>query len=78
MKATAQEITNDDARAISMGADAIPPDEVIAEPNLSDFVAPAYLVRTAPALAAAFTELLAALRDLNARFIRERTVEVQA
>jgi hypothetical protein len=78
VRATAQEITNDDARAVKMGADSLPPDEVIVEPNPSDYVAPAYLAKTAPELAGAFAELLVTLRDLNARFAGARTVEVQA
>jgi hypothetical protein len=79
VRATAQEITKDDERAVKMGAEPIAPDEVIAEPNPSDYIAPAYLTRTAPpTLAGAFAELLTDLRDLNARFAGERTVEVQA
>lgn len=78
VKATAQEITNDDAKAAEMGMDAIPPDEVIAEPNPSEYVAPPYLDKTVPQLAGAFGELLGALRDLNAHFAGDRTVEVQA
>jgi hypothetical protein len=78
VKATAQKITEDDALATKMGADAIPPDEVIVEPSPEDYVAPAYLTKTAPELSGAFGEMLVALRDLNSRFVGDRTVEAQA
>jgi hypothetical protein len=78
VRATAEQITMDDARAARMGVDSIPTDEVISEPNPSDYVAPPYLRQTAPELASTFAELLSDLRDLNARFAGERTLEVQA
>jgi hypothetical protein len=76
VKATAGMITADDAFAGEKGI--VPPDEVIAEPNPADYLSPSYLKSTAPHLAAEFGELLEKLRDLNARFVGRRTVEVQA
>jgi hypothetical protein len=78
VKATAQAIANDDALAVETGSDPIPADEVIVEPNPAEYVAPGYLQKTAPHLVPAFGELLDMLRDLNARFAGERTVEAQA
>ena len=78
VKATAQVITDDDALAVVTGSDSIPADEVIAEPNPAEYVAPHYLQKTAPHLAPAFGELLGMLCNLNARFAGERTVEAQA
>ena len=78
VKATAQVITDDDAWAVVTGSDRIPADEVIAEPNPVEYVAPHYLQKTAPHLAPAFGELLGKLCNLNARFAGERTVEAQA
>lgn len=65
VKATAQVIT-DDAWAVVTGSDSIPADEVIAEPNPAEYVAPHYLQKTAPHLAPAFGELLGMLCNLNA------------
>ena len=78
VKATAQVITDDDAWAVVTGSDRIPADEVIAEPNPVEYVAPHYLQKTAPHLAPEFGELLGKLCTLNARFAGERTVEAQA
>jgi hypothetical protein len=78
VKATAQGIADDDARAVVMGSDSIPADEMIAEPNPAEYVAPHHLQKTAPHLAPALGEFLGMLRDLNARFAGERTVEAQA
>jgi len=78
VKATAQAITDDDARAVATGSGSVPADEVIAEPNPAEYVAPHYLQKTAPHLAHAFGELLGMLCNLNARFAGKRTVEAQA
>lgn len=77
VKATAQTIADDDARAAA-GCDPIRAEEVIVEPNPSEYIAPDYLQKTAPQLARAIGELFDLLRDLTARFVGERTVEVQA
>lgn len=79
VEATARAINSDDARAVAQGEDLAPADEVVAEPDPSDYLAPEYLAKTGtPELAGAFQVLLDELRDLNRRFARERTVEVQA
>ncbi len=78
VKATAQLIEDDDARAVVAGLDSIPTDEVIVEPNPAEYLAPDYLQKTSPHLAPAFGELLGMLRDLNAVFVGQRTVEAQA
>jgi hypothetical protein len=78
VKTTAQVIADDNARTVAAGSDSIPADEVITEPNPAEYVAPDYLQKTAPDLAPAFGELLGMLRDLNARFAGERTIEAQA
>jgi hypothetical protein len=75
---TARGITSDDGLAVEAGLDVIPPDEIIAEPNLADYLAPSYLSKTAPHLAGPFEDLLERLQDLNARFTGDRTVETQA
>jgi hypothetical protein len=56
----------------------IPADERIVERDPSEYDCPAYLRKTAPSMAGEFAELLAELRELNARFAGERTVDVQA
>src|SRR4051812_17871751 len=76
--ATAQAIVDDDAFAAETGAGFIPPDEVIVEPNPTDYMPPTYLETTAPHLAGAFGDLLGLLRDLNARFVGDLTLDVQA
>jgi len=78
VKALVEGITVDDQRAIAVGLDAIPIDELIVEPEPTDYVAPDYLQKTAPCLAEEFGELLRMLRELNTKFAGERTVEAQA
>ncbi len=78
VKATAQAIADDGARTVATGSESIPADEVIAEPNPAEYVAPHFLQKTAPHLAPAFGELLGMLCNLNARFAGERTVEALA
>src|SRR5262245_55850428 len=74
IKATAQLISADDARAIKAGLGAIPADEVIDAPNPAEYCCPSYLQKTAPHLAPAFGELIGMLRDFNALFAGERTL----
>lgn len=77
VKATSQLIVNDSPRALNP----IPTDELIVDPNGADYIAPDYLLKTttrAPYLESEFAELLVMLRDLNARFVGERTVDAQA
>ena len=78
IKATARLITDDNALAVARGLGSIPDDEVIAEPNAAEYIPLICLQKTAPQLAPAFGELLVLLRDLNARYVGERTVDVQA
>lgn len=78
VKATAQQISADDALAEARGLGSIPADEVIVQPNPLDYQAPDYLEKTAPDLKPYLDQLLADLCELNSRFVGVPTLLAQA